>query len=138
MRTYFVERGKLLNQQVLKNTSGIDFIPVCELLVSAVSRPEGIYAGSAHSLRIFEIGRFSIQDVEIPGLVNVQLCSHKGPEGVIHPDAGNAVAVRDKIPVSVPDNGGVGAVDTDPAVVCFYHLPHILRLHQKQRQAVLP
>ena len=83
-------------------------------------------------MRVLEIGCFFKQDVEIPGLVDVQLRSHKRPEGVIHPDAGDAVAIRDKISASVPDNGGVGAVDSDTAVVCLDHLSDVLRFHQEQ------
>ena len=57
---------------------------------------------------------------------------------MVHPDAGDAVAVCNEIAIPLADDGGVGAVDPHAAKVLFDHLPHAGRVHQKQGQAVLP
>ena len=57
---------------------------------------------------------------------------------MVHPDPGDAVAVSDEVPDTVPDNGSVGAVNAHPAEAGPHHLSHAVRVHQQQGQAVLP
>ena len=51
---------------------------------------------------------------------------------MIHPDAGNAVSVRKEITVPVSDDGSIGSIDSDAAVIFDNHFADILGIHQKQ------
>ncbi len=57
---------------------------------------------------------------------------------MIHPDSGYIVSVRQKFSLPLPDNGGIGSVHADAAVIVPQHPSDSVRLHKKQRQTVLP
>ena len=73
-----------------------------------------------------------------PVWVQIELGGHLGPEGVVHPDPGNAVAVGDEVAVPGADDGGVGAVHPHAAEVGLDHPAHLTGFHEQQGKAVLP
>ena len=131
-----IEGREMLNEQMLQDASQIGLARFGFLPRPAV--PERIGVRSAHRLRILEIGSPFVQDIHISSLLNVQLQRHQRPKGVIHPNPGDSVAVRDKIPQSVANNGGIGAVNAHPAKIRPEHLLYTGGIHQQQGQAVLP
>ena len=135
---HLIERGQLLDQQMLQDGAGVDFPLACTLPAALLRLVCGIDLGAAHGLGILEIRSLAVEDFHIAGLVDVELGGHLGPEGVVHPDTGDAVAVGDEIAVAGPDDGGVGAVDPDTAEILLNHPAHVAGVHQQQGQAVLP
>ena len=135
---YLIEGGQLLDQQMLEDAAGVDFpcrVGLPAALFGAVVRVDG---GAAHGLRVLEVGGLPVKDLDVPGLVDVEFGGHLRPQGVVHPDPGDAVAVGDEVAVPRPDDGGVGAVGPHPAEVFLDHLPDAGGVHQQQGQAVLP
>ena len=126
----------MLDQQVLQDAAQIDLTRIGFLLFPAA--PVGIGICPAHCLGVLEVGDPDVQNLHVSGLVNVQLQRHQRPEGVVHPDPGDAVAVRDKIPQPVADDGGIGTVNTHSAEIRLEHLLYAGGVHQQQGQAVLP
>ena len=57
---------------------------------------------------------------------------------MIHPDSGNVVPVRYELALPAADDRCIASVDPHAAIIVNQHLPHIIRLHNKQRQTVLP
>ena len=135
---HLIKGGEVLNQQVLQNTAGVDLAGSRPLPVSVRRVPLSVDLCTPHSLGVLEVGDLRAQDIQVPRLVDVELGGHQGPEGVVHPDSGDAVAVRDKVPQALSDDGGVGSVHPHAAEAGLDHLPHAAGVHQQQRQAVLP
>ena len=126
-----IEGGEILNQQMLQNGALINVSRGSSLPGALGRTPLFVRAGAPEGQTILEIGGLFQQNIQITGLIDVQLGGHQGPQGVIHPDPGNAVAVGDEIPVTIADDGGVGAVHANAAKVLFDHLPHTLRVHDE-------
>src|SRR5699024_9873361 len=100
--------------------------------------PQGIDLCSSVCLSILKIRGLSVQNIDIPGLVNIEFRSHLRPERVIHPYPCDSVAVRDEIAVPVSDDRCVCSVDPYSAEVFLYHLSHSAGIHEKERETVLP
>ena len=123
---------------MFENGTRISAVVIAALPASALGIPFVINAVSAQSLRILKIRNFFIEDIQVSGLVDIKFCGDQRPEGMIHPDTGNAVSVSDKVAVSVPDDGSVGTVYADTAKVFGDHFTYVAGIHQKQRETVLP
>lgn len=134
--TGLVYRAKRLEQDVLKNRAGINRSG--GRFLQNVLRPRRVLSHAAQILPVLKIRHGLEQHGKVARLVNIELCGQKRPHTVIHPDAADAVAVSDKFSGSGADNGRVRAVDADARKVLHDHAAHAVRLHQKQRQAVLP
>lgn len=91
------ERRQVLNQQMLDNASAIDRAVLCALLCAIFRRPLLVYLRSPHTLRVLEIAGHLIQYGDVAGLIDVEFRRHQRPERMVHPDAGNAVAVRNEV-----------------------------------------
>ena len=104
-------------EKMYKNTSGMDGTIFGALLIAIVIRPERINGSSAHGLSIFKIRCFLAEYIHVPCLVNVKPGGHEGPEGMIHPNPGNTIAICNKVSVPFSNNGGIGAVNADAAIV---------------------
>ena len=138
MLSHLIESGEVLNQQVFQDTAGVNLAGGRPLSIAICRVPLSVDLCTPHSLGVLEVGDLRAQDIQVPRLVDVELRGHERPESVIHPDAGNAVTVGNKTAVFAADNGRVGSVDADAAVICGNHLADALRLHEKQGKAVLP
>lgn len=125
----FVESSELLDQEMLQNASGINIARCSALSVPVFRVPQSIDPGAAHDLCIFKIRNLFIQYVNIACLIDVEFCGHQRPQGVIHPDSGNTVAVRNKIAAAVSDDRRICPVDADAAVIHGDHLPDVSRMN---------
>ena len=122
-----VEEGRdLLDQQVLQDRAGASEAGLGPLALAPV--------GEA----VVKIGPLLQQEGHIPGLLQVELGGHKGPEAVVHPHPGDVVPVGLELAGPVADDGGVGAVGPDAAEVAQQILPDLRRVAEQQSQTVLP
>ena len=138
MGTYLIKGCQLLNQQMLQNTAGINFALPAKLPASLLLPVKGVNLGASHRLGVLEIRYLPVEDTHVAGLIDVQLCGHLRPQGMIHPHPRNAVAVCDKIAIAVADDSGVGSVYAYAAKVLLNHPAHIPGIHQQKGQAILP
>ena len=90
-----------------------------------------IFVVSAQILSFLNLLIFFIDDIQVSGLVFLNFCVDQRPEGMIHPDTGNAVSVSDKVAVSVPDDGSVGTVYAHTTKVFGDHFTYIAGIHQE-------
>ena len=72
MNTYIIKSGKLLDQNVLQNTSGIYLTVFGALFISICVIPESINFCAAHGLCIFKIRNLFLKDLYISGLINIK------------------------------------------------------------------
>ena len=119
-------------------TSEIDDATLCALAFSICLVPSGIVICASFGLQILKIRNLLKKNLEISCLVNIKFCRHKRPERMIHPHTGNMIPVRNKLPLRISDNCGIGSVHPDTAVIVDDHLPDCGRVHEKQCQTILP
>ena len=138
MAADLIKSGQLLDQKMLQNTSGINLAVFCPEQAALPRVPLLVVLRSPTRLRVFKIRNLPVQNLHIAGLIDIEFGCHLRPESVIHPYTCDPVAVRDKVPVALSDDRGVGSVDPDPAEVFLDHLSYTVRIHEKKREAVLP
>ena len=93
---------------------------------------------AAHYLAVDEVRSLLVKDLKVARLLDVEIHRHERPHCVIHPDSCDAVTVSDEFAASAADDGSVRAVRSDAAEVIDEHSPYVRRIHDYQRQAVLP
>ena len=111
---HIVEGGELLQQQMFQQGAAVDLPGFGALPAALFGGPGLVDAVAPHRLGVLEVGGLAVQQGQVAGLVQIELGGHLGPEGVVHPDPGNAVAVGDEVAVPGADDGGVGAVHPHP------------------------
>ena len=136
VRTGFAYRTERLQQNVFKQRTGINR-PGSRFLQNLLL-PQSVFAHTSEILPVLEIGRGLEQHVKVARLVNIELCRQKRPHTVIHPDTADAVAVCNKRTRLCADDGCVRAVNAHACEILHDHPAHAVRLHQKQRKAILP
>ena len=57
---------------------------------------------------------------------------------MVHPDSRDAVTVSDELAALAADDGRICAVASDAAEVIDEHAPYVRRVHDNEREAVLP
>ena len=57
---------------------------------------------------------------------------------MVHPHSSNSISVGYKIAKSFTNNGCIGSIHADTTKIGNYHLAHIVWLHEKKGQTVLP
>ena len=138
VRTHVVESAQVFQQNVFQHRTLIDGSVGGTLTAAVRGLPHVIVSHAPADLTILEVRRFFQQHREITGLVQIELCRDERPERMIHPDAGNVVAVCNEFALLFPDDGRIRAVHPDTAVVVHDHTAHIAGVHDEQRQTVLP
>ena len=128
----------IFQQNVFQNRSVINLTGFCFLIFSIGTAPFFIMRSSSFCLKILEIWNLLKKDIHIPGLIHIKLRCHKWPESMIHPHAGNVVAVCDKFTLSVSDDRGIGSIDAYSTVIIDDHLTYNRRIHDQKCQTVLP
>ncbi len=87
---------------------------------------------------VLEIDLWSQQEGQIAGLVNVEAGRQVGPGPVVHPDAGDVVAVGLEFAGARADDGRIAAIYADAGIVARQELAHLVRFQQQEREAILP
>ena len=81
---------------------------------------------------IAEIGNFFQQKLQVPRLMKVEFGRDPGPRAVIHPGAGNPVAIGDKFPRLISDDRRVRPVHSHPGEIVQQKSARISRIHQQK------
>ncbi len=136
--SHLIESGEVLNQQVFQDTAGVNLAGGRPLSIAICRVPLSVDLCAPHGLRVLEIGCLRPQDIQVTRLVDIELGGHQGPECVVHPDPGNAVPVRDKVPQALSNDRSIRSVNPHAAEIGPDHFPYAVRVHQQKRQAVLP
>ena len=129
MISHLIKSGKLLDQQMLQDTSGVDLLLTGHLKVSLVFCPEGVQLGPSPGLSVFKIRNLPCENLDIPRLINIKFCGHLRPEPVVHPYPGDSVSVCDKVSISGPYDSGVSAVNADSGEIFLNHHSYVFRIH---------
>ena len=136
--THFIEGSQVFYQNMLQDRTLVNAVIFCTLLIAVAIAPLRINLSAPEGQRIFEIGHLFQKHIQIACLIHVKLGGKVGPESMVHPDTADSVAVGDKFTGLMSNNGGIGAINADAAIIAHNHTPHIAGIHQQQAQAILP
>ena len=93
---------------------------------------------TSHYLAVNEVGSLLVQDLKVACLLYVEVHRHERPHRMVHPDSCDAVPVSDEFAALAANDGRIGAVASYAAEVIDEHAPDVRRVHDYQRQTVLP
>ena len=136
-----VEKGRqMLHEQVFENGAAVRVTCGGAQHGALIRPPIGIDLPAAMGYVVFEVGLLAQQEAEIARLIEVELDGQQRPGAVIHPNAGDVVAVGLELARLAADDGGVAAVDAHAGEVVVQTLAHRARFrrHEEHAKLVLP
>ena len=124
------ERSKVLKEEVLHYRSFAAYAGKIGVFI------EKFFA--SHYLAVDEVGSRLIKDLKVACLLDVEIHGHERPHCVVHPDSCDPVSVSNELAALASDDGGVCAVAPHAAEVIDEHASYVRRIHDDERQTVLP
>ncbi len=138
MFAHVEERGEVLDEQVFEDGATVDCAGRRLQERAVFGLPRQVEALGAADELVLEVDLVLQQELQVAGGVEVELGGQQRPRAVVHPHAGDVVAVGLELARLRADDGGVAAVAAHAGVVAEQEFPYIGRLHEQQRQAILP
>ena len=124
------EGCQMLDKQMFQHSAVINSASFRAKLRAAFGCPAFIYGFCPMGELVFKIGFLTQQKTDVASVVNIEFGRQEGPGTVIHPHAGDIVAVGFEFAGSVTDDGGVAAIYANTGEVAEQYFIQVIRLHE--------
>ena len=104
--------------------------------MAVLADPAYVFVPGAGQLAVPKIILFLQKNIKVPGLVDIKQQSQKRPRPMVHPHAGDGIAVRQKLSRTLANDGRITAIDTNPRAIVDQIFSDQMGFDEDERQKI--